>query len=109
MFQIIKKCLCYGIIHMDDVQPWKEDFQLSDGSYLCHSLHCMFTLLHKTRPPMMILVCRTRHGNICDRILGSTHRAYPGMAPDWIHGLSVPEFPKHLKDKVSGQEAMKFG
>ena len=44
-----------------------------------------------------------------DRLLGLTHRAYPGMAPDWIQGLSVPAFLKGLKDKVSGQEAMKFG
>lgn len=44
-----------------------------------------------------------------DRIVGLTHRAYPGMAPDWIQGLSVPAFLKGLKDKVSGQEAMKFG
>ena len=44
-----------------------------------------------------------------DRLLGLTHRAYPGMAPDWIQGLAVPAFLKGLKDKVSGQEAMKFG
>ena len=44
-----------------------------------------------------------------DRILGLTHRAYPGMAPDWIQGLSVSAFLKGLKDKVSGQEAMQFG
>ena len=58
---------------------------------------------------MMILVCKTRHGNIGDRILGLAHRAYPGMTPDWMQGLSVPAFLKGLKDKVSGQEAMKFG
>ena len=44
-----------------------------------------------------------------DRLLGLTPRAYSGMAPDWIRGLSVPAFLKGLKDKVSGQEAMKFG
>ena len=44
-----------------------------------------------------------------DRLLGLTHRAYAGMALDWIQGLSVPAFLKGLKDKVSGQEAMKFG
>ena len=44
-----------------------------------------------------------------DRLLGLTHRAYPGMAPYWIQGLSVPAFLKGLKVKVSGQEAMTFG
>ena len=47
--------------------------------------------------------------NFGDRLLGLTHRAYPEMVPDWIQGLSVPAFLKGLKDKVSGQEAMKFG
>ena len=48
-------------------------------------------------------------GTFGDRLWGLTRSAYPGMAPDWIQGLSVPAFLKGLNDMVSDQEALKFG
>ena len=44
-----------------------------------------------------------------DRVLTLPRRAYQGITPELNQALAIPAFPRGIKDKIAGEEAMQFG